>query len=157
LIAGNTLVICYLDGCYRAPVRTVCFWPVLPFTALAHATAVQRTTGIQYQVAVRSARVGGVISRQGWLLPTVATGGSTLGEATVDDAVPYISERQVVSSPARPFPCSAQSQEARRTGASYHLGVQEFTLSADQPVDRPITRMDAGLCARNLPSTWEST
>jgi hypothetical protein len=31
--------------------------------------------------------------------------------------------------------------------------VQESTVSAAQLVDRPIARMDAGLCARNSPST----
>jgi hypothetical protein len=40
---------------------------------------------------------------------------------------------------------------------SYRLEVQEFTVSAIQPVDRPETRMDAGLRAWNLLSTWEST
>jgi len=55
------------------------------------------------------------------------------------------------------YPCPAQSQQARPTGASHRRGAQEFTVRATQPADRPKTRMDAGLCARNLPSTWAWT
>jgi len=61
---------------------------VLPATALARATAVQRTAGNQYQVAARAPYGSGMNGRQGWVSPTVATGGSTLGEAAVDDVVP---------------------------------------------------------------------
>jgi hypothetical protein len=39
---------------------------------------------------------------------------------------------------------SAKSIEARPTGAAYRLGVQESTVSATQPVHRPITRGPRG-------------
>jgi len=105
---------------------------VLPATSLARAAAVQlRIADIQYPVAVGSVRV--------W----------TERPPRVE-----INERQVVPSPALPLP-SKENLEARPADATYRLGVQEFTVSATQPVDRPMTRMDAGFCARNLPSTWE--
>jgi hypothetical protein len=37
-------------------------------------------------------------------------------------------------------------------GAAYRLEAQTFTVSATQPVDRPVSSMDAGSCVRNLPS-----
>ena len=51
----------------------------------------------------------------------------------VDDAVPKINDRQVVSSPALPLPCSAPSHETRSTGAPYRLGARQFTVSAPNP------------------------
>jgi len=61
---------------------------------------------------------------------------------------------------SRPLPLplpSTASREARRAGAAYRLGVQELTVAATERDDRPITRLDAGLSARNLPSSGEST
>jgi hypothetical protein len=75
----------------------------------------------------------------------------------VDDAVPKINEGQVVSSPALPIPCSGQSHEARRTGAPYRLGLQQFTVSPTQPVEHPKTRMDPGPRTRDLPSNGKFT
>jgi hypothetical protein len=63
-----------------------------------------------------------------------------------------VDRQAVLTTPALPLP-SKGNHEARPTVAPYCLGVQEFTVSATQPVDRPETRMDAGSCDRNLPST----
>ena len=88
----------------------------------------------------------GLNSRHGWI---------ALGEAAVDDVLPLINERQVVPSPAPPLPSTANNK-ARPAGATFRLGAQEFTVGAPRPVDRPLSRMAAGLRTRNLPSTWES-
>jgi hypothetical protein len=57
---------------------------------------------------------------------------------------------------SRPLPAltflSTVNHEAQPAGATYRLGAQEFTVSAAEPADRPETLMDAGFCARNLPS-----
>jgi hypothetical protein len=51
----------------------------------------------------------------------------------VDDAVPKINGRQVISSPAVPFPCSARSHETRCTGAPDRPGARKFAVSAPNP------------------------
>jgi hypothetical protein len=81
-------------------------------------------------------------------------GVSKLGEAAVDDVPPQINEPQVVPYPALTLPSTA-NHEVQPADATYRLGAQEISVSATQPVDRPMIRMDAGFFARNLPSTWE--
>lgn len=57
------------------------------------------------------------------------------------------------------LPCHCPAQRITERGRPVRhirLGAPKFTVSATQPADRPTSRMDAGYCARNSPSTWES-
>lgn len=122
---------------------------VLPAASLAIAAAVQRTAGIQRQVTMGSAQVGNEQGRRGCLTATVATAGSTPGEAraAVDDVVPQINDRQIVASPALPFRALARSHQTRPTRAPSRLGARELTVSAPNPsiVRKPAWILDFSL------------
>ena len=106
---------------------------MLPATSLARAAAVQRIAGINTQ-RPWAPYESGMKGHQGRPL-SAATGGSTVGEAVVDDVVPSINDAQVVSSPA---PVHAL---ARRGATKRDAPVRTIAWErADLPSTRPIRR-----------------